>query len=99
MRRTHLLLLWALIAAGALLAGGCAKESFTRVRYETVYLGQVAEEVEATLGPPDRIEDNRWMYIHREPFYQAIIAFDEGRVVSKQWNWDRPREDRGGGGR
>ncbi|MFP4052779.1 MAG: hypothetical protein ACLFV7_02835 [Phycisphaerae bacterium] len=94
MRRTNLLL-WTVLLGAMLLAGGCAREPFTRVNYETVYLGQVADEVEATLGAPDRVEGSRWVYIHRQPFYQAIIAFDEGRVVSKQWSWDRPRDDTG----
>ena len=75
---------------GVMVLGGCAREPFTRVRYETIYLGQVAEEVKATLGEPDRVEGDRWVYTHRDPFYQAILLFEDGRVVEKQWSWERP---------
>lgn len=76
-----------LLTAVTLCAAGCHKQ-FTRPRYETLYIGQPAEQVEKTLGKPDARFQGTWTYIHDDPFYKAIIKFDHGRVVDKAW-YDR----------
>jgi len=65
---------------------GCATNKFTRQRYETLYNGQPASDVELTLGPPQHKFSDTWTYVHDKPYYRAIIAFDEnGRLIDKQW--------------
>jgi hypothetical protein len=74
------------LAAGVLL-GMCAgcQEQFTRQRYETIYVGQPAFEVEKTLGTPDARFSDTWTYLHSDPFYKAIIEFEDSRVTNKAW--------------
>jgi len=82
MKRFTLLLAGAVLAAG--LCAGC-QEKFTRQRYETIYVGQPAAEVELTLGEPKAKFSDSWSYIHEDPFYKAIIKFSSGRVSDKAW--------------
>ncbi len=88
-RRTIILLL----VACALLSvsAGCAhRYRFTRQRYETIYDGQKAPQVEKTLGRPLRRTDREWTYVHEKPFYQAVIYFDpDARVTGTVWYYDR----------
>jgi hypothetical protein len=73
-----------LLSAVALCAVGC-QEKFTRPRYETIYIGQPAAQVERTLGQPEAKFSDTWTYIHETPFYKAIIKFENSRVVDKAW--------------
>jgi hypothetical protein len=73
-----------LLTAVVLCAVGC-QEKFTRQRYETIYIGQPAPQVERTLGDPEAKFSDTWTYIHETPFYKAIIKFENGRVVDKAW--------------
>ena len=84
-RTIALLSLTAILLVGV--AAGCeSTNKFTRQRYETIYTGQESYEVEATLGEPHHKFSNSWTYIHRRPFYKAVIGFNEDRVVtSKAW--------------
>ena len=74
----------------ALLAVGCGGPKFSRVNYETIYLGQPAGAVEDKLGEPTRREEGTWIYVNDEPWYRAVIEFDDGRVADKHWWWTRP---------
>jgi len=76
-----------LLTAAVLVAGFCAgcQQKFTRQRFDTIYRGQPAYEVEMTLGEPTAKFSNTWSYINEEPFYKAIIEFESGRVTSKAW--------------
>ncbi|MFW6061393.1 MAG: hypothetical protein ACOC93_01160 [Planctomycetota bacterium] len=77
-------------AMAALLLSGC-QQKFTRVNYETVYLGMHPEHVRDRLGEPTRRQDGNWLYVHRDPAYQALIRFARGQVASKRWAWgDEP---------
>lgn len=71
-------------------AAGCGGAEFTRVNYETIYLGQPAGAVEDKLGEPTRREEQTWIYVNDDPWYRAAIEFDDGRVTDKQWWWTRP---------
>lgn len=64
-------------------------ERFTRERYETVYRGQPAEAVEQALGEPTVRYPDRWQYIHTAPYYRAVIRFEDGKVVDKEWSYAR----------
>jgi outer membrane protein assembly factor BamE (lipoprotein component of BamABCDE complex) len=84
MSKATVVLLAAAVLGGVFLTG-CA-EKFTRMRYDSVYIGQSKEGVEATLGnTPYRFSDT-WTYVHDEPHYRAVIKFDaEGKVSDKAW--------------
>lgn len=87
-RRTCLIL--SAIAAMALLAVGCGGPEFSRATYETIYLGQPADSVESKLGEPTRRDDRKWIYVNDEPWYRAVIEFENGQVTDKHWWWTRP---------
>lgn len=76
-----------LLTAGVLLAtlcSGCQK--FTRQRFDTVYIGQPASDVQVTLGKPTVSLDGQWSYINHSPFYKANIYFNkDGKVADKRW--------------
>jgi hypothetical protein len=78
------------LGATALIAGGCGGQKFTRVNYETIYLGQPADAVEEKLGEPTERSRARWLYVNDQPWYQAVIEFDNGKVIDKRWWWTRP---------
>ena len=88
MNRRHIaaLLVVSVLVTGALV--GCETNLFTRERYETLYTGLSAEDVELTLGQPYARFSNSWTYINREPFYKAVIGFDEHRQVSSMAWYD-----------
>ena len=81
------------LAAGVIglaLCGGCAK-TFTRQQYETIYKGQPAWAVEKKLGRPHGRTDGQWTYVHRHPYYKAVIEFRDGHVSRKVWHdWEQP---------
>ena len=81
--RTPLLMVLAMVLAGSLLAG--CRNKFTRVNYETIYIGQDQHSVRKAIGKPDRKTDDEWVYENHRPFYQAVITFEEGAVVDKEW--------------
>jgi hypothetical protein len=73
----------AVVLAGSLL-GGC-RNKFTRVNYESIYVGQDAPSVRKTIGKPDTKTDSEWIYENDRPFYRAVISFSEGAVSDKEW--------------
>ena len=81
-----------LLVAGGMLCGGCvAGPEFSRERFDTIYFGQEAGQVQKALGPPQRISDGTWEYAKDRPYRQeARIWFKEGRVVRKQWSNPEP---------
>ena len=81
--RTPLSIVLVILLAGALL-GGCGN-GFTRVNYETIYVGQDEHSVQKAIGKPDRKTEGLWIYEHDHPFYQAIITFEDGLVSRKEW--------------
>jgi hypothetical protein len=84
---------WALglLLAALLALTGCTSD-FTRPNYETIYRGMDARQVRRRLGPPDVIRQDRWIYRGQRPFRQAVIHFEQGHVIRKQWFLD-PLED------
>ena len=66
------------------LAAGC-RNKFTRVNYETVYIGQDQHSVRKVIGKPDKRSDEEWIYENERPFYQATISFEDGLVSAKEW--------------
>jgi hypothetical protein len=81
------LALWAVLAAAlAFSSCGCTGK-FTRQRYDTVYIGQPAGDVERTLGKPEVRAGDQWLYVNRRPaHYEARILFDlDRKVVRKEW--------------
>ncbi len=79
------------IAISSVLAG--CQQKFTRQNYDTIYIGQPAQQVEMTLGKPDVKFDSQWNYINEEPFYKAIIKIENGKVADKSWADERVIED------
>jgi hypothetical protein len=88
----------AIIAAGLLTALpiGCGPK-FTRVDYETVFVGQQQWEVQQALGTPHASIGNTWIYENDMPFYKAVIWFEDGRVTRKAWSDVRGELDGNGG--
>ncbi len=81
-RKTLLVIVLVVLAAGML--AGCTKQ-FTRQRYETIRIGLSEFDVEKTLGEPTAKFSDTWTYINDEPFYKAIIKFENGSVIDKAW--------------
>ncbi len=85
----------AFILAGLLLAAclaGCNR-SFTRERYETIYIGQPDWDVREVLGRPTLQQADAWTYVHsKTPYYQAVIYFRDGKVVGKDWSYEPPQQ-------
>ena len=81
--RTPLSVAVAIVLTGLAL-GGC-RNRFTRVNYETIYIGQDPPSVRKAIGKPDRQTDTEWVYEHNRPFYRAVITFNEGAVSDKIW--------------
>jgi len=82
----------AMLTAAALLAGisaGCGSKGFTRVNYDTLYVGQPADAVEDMLGEPDTREADTWTYVQQTPYCKAVIRFKDGRLADKQWHHQR----------
>jgi len=67
------------------LHAGC-QPAFTRQQYETVYVGQTADDVQRALGQPTESTGTAWVYVHEKPYYRAEIQFTDGRVVRKSWS-------------
>jgi len=83
----RLLIVGALVLAAAL--AGCNR--FTRQRYETLYVGQPARDVQRVLGKPTAYYGETWVYVHDPvPYYRAVILFSEGKISGKSWSYDRP---------
>ncbi len=82
MRTALSTILLAALAFG--LAAGC-RNKFTRVNYETVYVGQDQHSVHKAIGRPDKTVGDEWTYENRRPFYRAVLTFEEGVVASKDW--------------
>jgi len=85
------------VLGGALLFAGCS-EKFTRDRYETLYVGQSAGEIEMALGEEtDKVgifkTTDTVTYIHRDPFYKAIILIRSGKIAEKSWYDGQTMED------
>jgi len=80
MKRTTILLA-ALLALGFL--GGC--EKFTPQNYDMVMTGDSKEHVNMVLGKPQYPQSDLWMYVHRNPYYQAKIYFQDDKVAKKEW--------------
>jgi hypothetical protein len=77
----------------ALLIGGC-RQKFTRVNYETIYIGMESQHVRRRIGPPTEAGDRRWVYVNPMPYYRAEILFDQAdRVDGKSWSYSRPDDD------
>jgi outer membrane protein assembly factor BamE (lipoprotein component of BamABCDE complex) len=95
MRRQLLVVLVAAVLAAWL--AGCRSPSFTRPRYDTIYIGQPDWDVRKFLGRPTYQEFDTWTYVHSEtPYCRAVIHFREGKVVAKDWSYEPPT-DRGQG--
>jgi hypothetical protein len=91
MRRPLLAILVAAVLTAWL--AGCGGPSFTRQRYDTVYIGEPDWDVRKFLGRPTYQELDTWTYIHRQvPYYRAIIHFREGKVIAKEWTYEPPTE-------
>lgn len=74
------------VGVGLLIGLGAGCNKFTPQRYQTIYVGQPAPEVEKTLGQPNQQFSDQWIYIHRgQSYYQANIYFESGRVIRKLW--------------
>lgn len=83
-----------LLAICVLISGfihGCRK-NFTRQRYETIYTGMQDREVLDILGEPNGKNAQSWWYEGKQPYYKAIIQFENSRVKDKSWSWSRPRQ-------
>ena len=89
-------ILLVLIAAG-LLSAGCWGAEFARPTYDTVYMGQSADEVRMKLGKPAVEDPDRWIYRNQMPFYEARIVFKDGKVAGKSWSDERNVETRPAG--
>lgn len=74
-----------ILTAVVLLAGLAGCNKFNRENYDTIYMGQPIEQVEMTLGKPHAAFSSEWVYINDEPFYKAIIKFQDGKVTGKSW--------------
>lgn len=78
-----------LVLATAICAG-CGQEKFTRVRYEFLSVGATQQEVAETLGEPETRAGDTWTYVNRKgEYYRAVIRFEDGRIVDKQWRVSR----------
>ncbi|MCL2700381.1 MAG: hypothetical protein FWE88_01660 [Phycisphaerae bacterium] len=93
MKITTLCLAAAVLAA--MFLGGCAK--FTRQNYEMVQIGDDRGHVEHVLGKPEYRHSSVWTYVHRSPYYQAKIHFEDNQVSRKEWfdaktTWNPPAE-------
>lgn len=92
MAKTRHILLTAAIGAICIL-GGCFKsEKFTKPNYDTIYVGQYAPDVLETLGQPTQQTQYVWTWIHQRPYYKACIKVDQGRVIGKNWTYDKEGE-------
>ncbi len=92
MKRTGI---W-LLAAGLLVTGtlsGCQRK-FTRQRFETLCVGMPDVEVRNVLGKPAAKSPDRWTYLHKMPYYRAIIVFEDGKLIDKQWSVERDPNER-----
>jgi hypothetical protein len=76
----------------ALLSAGCDGGAFTRSAFDTIYVGQPRYDVRRKLGEPTHRLDDAWLYVHEAPFRKAIVRFEDDRVVSKEWSYDRGRD-------
>ena len=90
MRRAWLAAAVAVLVAAA----GC---QFTRQNYQSVLLGQTADQVEKSLGKPRTQFDNEWVYTADDPrdLAMAKIWFGpDNKVIGKSWeNPDKPWEN------
>ena len=84
-----------ILLAAALACAGCAGPEFSREKFDTIYVGQEAGEVQKVLGPPQKTSDGTWEYAKDRPYRQeARIWFRDGRVVRKKWlNPEPPRAE------
>jgi len=78
-----------MVVVAGMVCGGC-QERFTRQMFDTIYIGQPDYAVRRTLGEPESRSDGTWTYVHRRPYYRAVIDFKNNRVISKKWSYDRP---------
>ncbi len=76
----------------AFLSAGCDGGAFTRSAFDTIYVGQPRYDVRRKLGEPTHRLDGAWLYVHEAPFRKAIVRFEDDRVVSKEWSYDRSRD-------
>ncbi|MFP3938520.1 MAG: hypothetical protein ACLFVW_09285 [Phycisphaerae bacterium] len=89
-RRTRTIALIGLLAMAGVTAG--CQEKLTRPRYETIYMGQPAEQVQKTLGKPDARTDGTWTFTREKPYARVIIRFENNHVVDKAWYHDEADE-------
>jgi hypothetical protein len=72
-----------------LVLSGCGRP-FTRPNFETIYVGMTDAQVRSRIGPPDRMEGDRWVYRRQRPYRRAVITFQKGVVVEKEWSYQPP---------
>jgi hypothetical protein len=91
-------MVWVLAAAGIVLsATGC---ELSRKNYQTVSLGNSADEVKKVLGSPRYEFEGQWVYTRDEPrdLTKVEIYFDaDKKVIGKSWQnpekpWENHRE-------
>ena len=69
--------------------GGCTGPKFTRQQYDTLYIGQPPGAVYASLGEPQEMRGDVWVYVNDRPFYRAVIVFEDDQLAKKSWTIDR----------
>jgi hypothetical protein len=80
----------------AALPTGCGPK-FTRVDYETIFVGQQQWDVQQAIGEPTSTIGSKWIYENDMPFYKAVIWFEGARVTKKAWSDVRGELDGNGG--
>lgn len=75
------------VVLSALLAG--CQQQFTRQRFETLYVGQPAEDVREVLGEPTVEYPNEWRYVTDRPYAMGTVYFADGKVTRKTWANER----------
>ncbi len=81
--------LLAAMVVATMLCAGCQK-TLTRQKYDTLYIGQPDYAVRRMLGEPQLRTDGTWTYVHNDPYYRAVIDFQDNRIASKKWSYLRP---------
>ena len=84
----------AVVVVAAALCVGCQK-TFTRQKYDTLYVGQPDYAVRRMLWEPQFRSDGTWTYVHSNPYYRAVIDFQDNPITSKKWSYVRPPKPEG----
>ena len=80
----------AAVVVATMLCVGC-RGILTRQEYDTLYIGQPDYAVRRMLGEPQLRRNGTWTYVHNDPYYRAVIDFQDNRIASKKWSYARPR--------